>query len=279
MAAPRKLAGAVASMVAGRDCIHREGAMERPDFSLKGKTAVITGASRGIGAHLAAALAQSGAAVALLGRDEQALSGSVAELTDAGCSARYFRADVSNVASIHDAFERAVDSFGHLDILVNNAGIEEICPSLEVTEALWDKIVDTNLKGAFFAAQAAAKRMSAGGSIINICSLTSEVGVAGAAPYGASKAGLAGLTRTLATEWAGRHIRVNGIGPGYFRTALTETFYRDPQWQDAMLPKIPLQRFGKLDDLAGAAVFLCSNAAAYITGQVLYVDGGYLAAL
>jgi gluconate 5-dehydrogenase len=114
---------------------------------------------------------------------------------------------------------------------------------------------------------------------VNVCSLTSEVGVPGAAPYGASKSGLAGLTRTLATEWAPRGIRVNGIGPGYFRTALTESFYEDTQWQDAMLSKIPMRRFGKLADLAGATVFLCSEAASYITGQVLYVDGGYLAAI
>jgi gluconate 5-dehydrogenase len=113
----------------------------------------------------------------------------------------------------------------------------------------------------------------------SMCSLTTEVGIAGAAPYGASKSGLAGLTRTLATEWAARGIRVNGIGPGYFRTALTEPFYQDEQWQRAMLEKIPQRRFGRLDDLGGAAVFLCSDAAAYITGQILYIDGGYLAAL
>jgi NAD(P)-dependent dehydrogenase (short-subunit alcohol dehydrogenase family) len=114
---------------------------------------------------------------------------------------------------------------------------------------------------------------------LNVCSLTSEVGIGGAAAYGASKSGLAGLTRSLATEWAGLGIRVNAIGPGYFRTALTEPFYQSESWQQAMLEKIPLRRFGQLDDLGGAAVFLCSDAAAYITGQILYVDGGYLAAL
>ena len=117
------------------------------------------------------------------------------------------------------------------------------------------------------------------GSIINICSLTSLVGVAGAAAYGSSKSGLAGLTRALSTEWAGRGIRVNGIGPGYFETELTEVFYRDSQWRDTMQQKIPLQRFGEPEDLQGAAVFLSSSAARYITGQILYIDGGYLAAL
>jgi NAD(P)-dependent dehydrogenase (short-subunit alcohol dehydrogenase family) len=253
--------------------------MQRPNFSLAGKVAVITGASRGIGGYLAKALAHSGAAVALLGRDEAALVSSVGALTADGLEARYFLADVSQASSLDAVFDDIAQVMGRVDILVNNAGVEELCAAVDVTEALWDKIVGTNLKGAFFAAQAAGRRMPQGGSIINLCSLTSEVGVAGAAPYGASKSGLVGLTRTLATEWAGRGIRVNGIGPGYFRTALTEAFYRDDQWLKAMLPKIPLQRFGALEDLGGAAVFLCSDAAAYITGQVLYVDGGYLAAL
>src|ERR1700730_2910278 len=253
--------------------------MQRPDFSLEGKVAVITGGARGIGGAIASALGCAGASVALLGRDEHALAEHAATLTLEGCNAEYFLADVTDVPTIETASPRGWRSLGHIDILVNNAGIEQVCASVDVTEELWDRIVGTNLKGAFFAAQAACRRMQSGGSIINMCSLTSEVGVAGAAPYGASKSGLAGLTRALATEWAARGIRVNGIGPGYFRTALTESFYRDEQWQHTMLPKIPLQRFGALDDLGGAAVFLCSDAAAYITGQVLYVDGGYLAAL
>jgi len=248
-------------------------------FSLAGKVAVVTGASRGIGAAVASALAQAGASVALLGRDVSALADAQAALSSLGCTVMHAAADVGIHSSIEEAFAEVFRSMSRIDILVNNAGVEQPCASLDVTEALWDRIVDTNLKGAFFCAQAAARRMVKGGSILNVCSLTSEVGIAGAAPYGASKSGLAGLTRTLATEWADKGIRVNGIGPGYFRTALTEPFYQDEQWRRTMLEKIPQRRFGRLDDLGGAAVFLCSAAAAYITGQILYIDGGYLAAL
>jgi NAD(P)-dependent dehydrogenase (short-subunit alcohol dehydrogenase family) len=248
-------------------------------FSLDGQVAVVTGASGGIGGAIAAALAHAGASVALLGRDVPALAASEAALAAQGRDVMYAAADVRVNAGIENALEQVLRWKSRVDILINNAGVEELSASMDVTEALWDRIVDTNLKGAFFCAQAAARHMANGGSIVNVCSLTSEVGVAGAAPYGASKAGLAGLTRTLATEWAPRGIRVNGIGPGYFRTALTESFYQDAHWQRAMLEKIPQRRFGQVDELGGAAVFLCSAAAAYITGQILYIDGGYMAAL
>jgi len=253
--------------------------MQSPCFSLSGKVAAVTGASRGIGKCVASALADAGATVALIARDERTLESTTRELTAAGYRAVSFRADLEDAAGLDAVFHRIRASLGRLDILINNAGIEQICPSLEVDEKLWDRILGTNLKGAFFCSQAAARRMDTGGAIVNMCSLTSEVGVPGAAPYGASKSGLVGLTRALATEWASKGIRVNGIGPGYFRTALTESFYEDELWQKQMLDKIPLRRFGILADLQGAAVFLCSDAAAYITGQILYVDGGYLASI
>ena len=254
--------------------------MRLPSFSLAGKVAVVTGASRGIGQAIAMGLAEAGARVIAAGRDQASLAETVARIEAAGGAGEGRVLEVTDIAAI----DRFFAELGHLDILVNNAGIEDVRPSLEMDEALWDRILDTNLKGAFFCARAAARLMRAngpdkGGSILNLCSLTSEVGVPTAVPYGSSKSGLLGMTRALAAEWAALGIRVNGIGPGYFRTSLTEVFYRDETWQMAMLDKIPLRRFGQMEDLMGAAVFLCSPAAAYVTGQVLYIDGGYLASI
>ena len=255
-----------------------------PSFSLAGLAAVVTGASRGIGQAIALGLAEAGARVVAAGRDPDALAETVRRIKAAGGTCEGRQLDVTDLGSIDRCFAAIGAGIGRIDILVNNAGIEEVRPSLDMDEALWDRILDTNLKGAFFAARAAARLMRAGdpvkgGSILNLCSLTSEVGVPTAVPYGASKSGLLGMTRALAAEWAPLGIRVNGIGPGYFRTDLTEVFYRDEAWQRSMLDKIPLGRFGRMEDLMGAAVFLCSPAAAYITGQVLYVDGGYLASI
>ncbi|MGF1527260.1 MAG: SDR family NAD(P)-dependent oxidoreductase [Candidatus Competibacterales bacterium] len=247
-------------------------------FDLSHHTAVVTGASRGLGRAIATGLARAGARVVAWGRDPEALAETQRALAALGDHHQSALMDVRET----DTVARAVAALEQVDIWVNNAGVEQLCPSLDVDEATWDLIVDTNLKGAFFCSQAAAKAMVAqgrGGAIVNLGSLASQVGIPTAVPYSSSKTGLLGMTRGLAAEWAPLGIRVNAIGPGYFRTQMTEPFYRDAAWQQSMLARIPAKRFGKPEDLVGAVVFLASPAAAYITGQLLFIDGGYTAAL
>jgi len=250
-----------------------------PVFHLNGQKAIVTGASRGIGRALALGLAHAGATVALTGREEKTLVGVAEEVDRIGGAAIVHRMDVSDIEGIRHGVDACVEQMGGLHILVNNAGYENVRDSFEVTPDLWDAILDTNLKGSFFCAQAAAKAMAGTGAIVNVCSLTSSVGVPTAVPYTSSKSGLLGLTRALSAEWAPRGVRVNAIAPGYFRTAMTDVFFRNEQWAAGMKDRIPLGRFGHVQDLIGAVVFLCSPAAEYITGQMITIDGGYLASI
>ncbi len=241
-----------------------------PSFDLEGRAALVTGGSRGIGRAIAGALARAGSSVAVTSRSLKAsLDATLAELNASGVEACAIEHDVASVDGCRRAVAEAATRFGRLDILINNAGVEQVCPSVDVDEALWDRFLGTNLKGAFFSAQAAAARMKAdgrGGVIINVCSLTSEVGVPTATPYGLSKSGLLGMTRAL-------------IAPGYFQTDMTEVFYENSEWRTGMLRRIPQARFGEMSDLQGVAVFLASDAVKYITGQCIAVDGGYLASI
>jgi len=251
-----------------------------PSFDLAGQVALVTGASRGIGAALAKGLAAAGAEVIVAARSREALSTVAEEIRAAGGLASPELVDVADSASVDALFDRLARDGRVPNILINNAGTEQVAPALEVTDALWDRILGVNLKGAFNVARAFARTLDGEvGAIVNLCSLSSEVGIPTAVPYTASKSGLAGMTRALAVEWAPLGIRVNGLGPGYFRTEMTEPFFAAEDWQQSMLARIPQRRFGELDDLVGAAVFLCAPAAAYVTGQILYVDGGYLAGI
>ncbi|HWK64448.1 MAG TPA: glucose 1-dehydrogenase [Rhizobiaceae bacterium] len=251
-------------------------------FDLTDRKALVTGASRGIGQAIAEALAAAGADVAITARDEKALGETAARIEALGRTVLRRSLDVTDTAQCGNIVADVSEAMGALDILVNNAGYEEVRPSLDVDEALWDRIVSTNLKGAFFCAQAAARAMSLagkGGTIVNLCSLTSYVGIPTAVPYGSSKSGLMGMTKALASEWAPLGIRVNAIAPGYFHTDMTDVFYRDPKWQEAMLARIPQRRFGAMVDIGGAVVFLASDASAYVTGHCIPIDGGYLASI
>ncbi|WP_434055127.1 MAG: glucose 1-dehydrogenase [Roseibium sp.] len=251
------------------------------NFDLTGKRALVTGASRGLGQSMAVGLAEAGATVAITSRFLGSLEETQSLVENAGGTAHKMQLDVQDVPAMKSEVAGFAREAGRLDILINNAGYEEVCPSLDVDEALWDRINSINLKGAFFCAQEAARHMleSGGGSIINVCSLTSYVGVPTAVPYTSSKSGLLGMTRALSAEWAPQKVRVNAIAPGYFRTELTDVFYQDDAWKAAMLAKIPLGTFGDAQDLKGAVVFLASDASRYITGQCLGIDGGYLAAI
>lgn len=250
-------------------------------FNLRGKTALVTGGSRGLGQAMAIGMAEAGADVVVTSRKLESLEKTCVEIAQQGVKAHKLLLDVENISQVQQNIADMSKSLGGFDILINNAGYEHVCDSLDIDEALWDKINNTNLKGAFFAAQAAAKSMVAkgSGSIVNICSLTSYVGVPTAVPYTSTKSGLLGMTRALSAEWAPQNIRVNAIAPGYFRTELTDAFYKDDAWQTAMLDKIPLAKFGDANDLKGAAIFLASDASKYVTGQCIAVDGGYLASI
>ena len=241
---------------------------------LAGKSALVTGASSGLGLHFARALAGQRAVVTLAARRRAALDAAVAEIAAAGGTARALEMDVSDAASV----KAALGSVEPFDIVVNNAGLSGAAPALDLDEAAWDRVLDTNLKGCFLVARTAARRLKdagRGGAIVNIASILGHRVAGNVAAYTASKAGLVHLTKALALEWARYGIRVNALCPGYFETDLNQDFFASEAGQ-ALVRRIPQRRLGQPGDLDGALLLLASDAGRYITGTSLVVDGGHL---
>lgn len=242
--------------------------------SLKGRVAVVTGGARGIGRAMTRALAAAGAKVVVSGRNQEALDEACAEVVSAGGEAVAVQANVAVESEADRLAERTVEAFGKAEILVNNAGVTRDGLLLRMSDKDWDEVLDTNLKGAFHCTRAFARPMvrQRWGRIVNITSVIGLMGNAGQANYAASKAGLIGLTKAVAKELASRHITVNAVAPGFIDTAMTEAL--SEKARDALMERIPLGRLGKPEDVAHAVLFLCSEEAGYVTGQVLTVDGG-----
>jgi NAD(P)-dependent dehydrogenase (short-subunit alcohol dehydrogenase family) len=245
-------------------------------FDLTGQVALVTGTSRGLGQYFARALAKAGADLVLTSRTRASLAPFEAEIKALGRRAVSLELDVRSQESIETMSAQAEAAFGQIHILVNNAGCNIRKPALDVKWEDWNTILDTNLRGTFFVAQAVARRMIAKGygRIVNIGSVTSVAGYAGLAPYGASRGGIRQMTMSLAADWGKHGVTVNCLAPGWFRTEQNKILYEDQEWVDYLTERIPLQRPGKPNDLDGAVVFLASEASCYVTGQTLLVDGG-----
>ncbi len=245
-------------------------------FDLSGKVAVVTGTSRGLGQYMGRALARAGADLVITSRKPETLKDFQAEIENLGRKALPLQLDVRDYDSIRRMAESAWASYGKVDILVNNAGCNVRKPAVEVAWDDWNLILDTNLRGTFFVAQAFAEKMIPRhyGRIINIGSVTSVAGYAGLAPYCASRGGVKQLTMSLADDWGIHGITVNCLAPGWFKTAQNVVLYENKEWVEYICDRIPLKRPGKPNDLDGAIVFLASDASEYVTGQTLLVDGG-----
>ncbi|MDX3381483.1 MULTISPECIES: glucose 1-dehydrogenase [Streptomyces] len=252
--------------------------MTHPLFDITGRTALVTGSSRGIGLALARGLAEAGCTVVLNGRDERRLAEAARELPGKVHTAVFDVTDGPSVAAgIKDVEERV----GPLDILVNNAGMQLRAPLLEFTDSDWHRILDTNLTSAFLVGREAARYMTARGhgKIVNICSLQSEVVRPGIAPYAATKGALKMLTKGMCADWGPSGVQVNGLGPGYIETELTQALVDDEEFSAWVRRRTPAGRWGRTEDLVGGVLFLASPAADFVSGQILYVDGGMTSVL
>lgn len=248
--------------------------------TLEGKVAIVTGSSRGLGRGMAIGLAEHGADLVLTSRKLELNEQLAAEVRKLGRRVLALKCDLQNVNEIEGVVQAAVEEFGRIDILLNNAGTSPVFTSaVQVEEWAWDKILDTNLKGLFFFATAVARHMieRGKGKIINVTSAAGNAGSPMLAPYGASKAAVIQLTRTLAIELAPHNINVNAIGPSFFEVGVSEPILASPEMTETIVSKTPLGRIGKIDDLVGSVVFLSSEDSDFITGQTLFVDGGWVA--
>jgi len=252
-----------------------------PLFDLTGRTALVTGSSRGLGRAMAEGLAQAGARILVNGTDAARVEASVKEMRQAGYEADAAAFDVTAEDQIVAAFERFDAEGIAVDILVNNAGIQFRKPMVELATADWQRVIDTNLTSAFVIGREAAKRMVARGQgkVINIGSLTSALARATVAPYTVAKGGIKMLTQAMAAEWAEHGIQANAIGPGYMLTDMNEALIANPTFDAWVKGRTPSKRWGRPDELIGAAVFLAAPASNYVNGQIIYVDGGMLAVL
>lgn len=245
-------------------------------MQLNEKVAIVTGGGGGFGREICLTLAREGAVLAVVDKDPVKAAEVAGQIQDLGKDAAAFELDISKVDQINSMIKKVIERFRSVDILINNAGVTLGKPAVEVTENDWTRVIDINLKGAFFTAQAAGKEMinGGGGNIVNIASVNSFIAEINASVYSLSKAGLVNLTRSLAREWAMYNVRVNAVAPGYARTPLTEFLMEQEKMVSSFLKHIPLRRLCTAGDVAQAALYLVSDASSYVTGQVLVVDGG-----
>jgi gluconate 5-dehydrogenase len=249
-------------------------------FDLSGRRALVTGSSRGIGYAIAEGLAEAGAHVVLNARNGKELDEARSRLAAAGHTAHAYAFDVTDAAAVERHVGQIEQEVGPLDILFNNAGIQRRIPLAEFPADAWRAVIATNLDAVFFVGQAVAKRMIARGrgKIVNTCSLMSEVARPSISPYTAAKGAVKMLTKAMCVEWAKHGIQTNGIGPGYFKTELNRALFTDPVFDEWVRKRTPAGRWGEVEELKGAALFLASDASTYVNGQVIYVEGGFLSA-
>lgn len=250
-------------------------------FELTGRIALVTGSSKGIGFAIAEGLASAGAEVVLNARNGKELEEARKRLAGAGHKVHALAFDVTDQPVVERSIERIEREIGPIDILFNNAGIQRRGPLIDFNAETWREVMATDVDSVFFVGQAVARRMlpRRRGKIVNTCSLTSEVGRPTIAPYTAAKGAVKMLTKAMCVEWAPHGIQVNGIGPGYFRTELNRALVEDPAFNEWVTKRTPAGRWGEVEELKGAAIFLASDASSFVNGQVIYVDGGLLSGM